>query len=59
VQEAVAQDRVAVGVGLAGDGALAVALADLAAVDAPSAAIGDVAELFDVDVDQVAGAVCS
>jgi hypothetical protein len=56
VQVAVAQDGLAVaGAPGRGDGGLEVVLAGLPAVDAPSAAVGDVAELLDVDVDQLAG----
>src|SRR5215831_16409548 len=57
VQVTVADDGVAVaGAPGRGGGGLAVAPARLAAVDAPAAAVGDVDELFDVDVDQFAGA---
>src|SRR6185437_16965772 len=58
MQVAVAQDRVVVAVAPGrGDGSLAVALARLPAVDAVPAAVGDVAKLLDVDVDQLTGPV--
>src|SRR5689334_14807179 len=55
MQVAVADDGVAVAAASGrGDGGLAVAPAGLLAVDAPAAAVGDVAEFLDVHVHQLA-----